>query len=148
MYKCLHCGSVLKDEELSVIREQVGWFGECEEKFACPYCHQDVENAKQCKICGSYHFDENMNGGVCDDCIEDKKNDIDLCFEIGKNCEESVSLNCFLLSMYSKEDIERILLEDLKKENTYTRVDCKPFIDEDKEWFAEMMIKEVKKNEN
>ncbi len=101
----------------------------------CRKCGGRLLEAKECKVCGEYHIEDELIGGVCEDCIDEYRRDIDACAEIGSESRETVEINSFLLSFFDAKEIEAILLEHLKE--TQPDADCSPFIDNDISWFAE-----------
>lgn len=147
-YICLDCGHIFEEGEQITFQENiVEYFGvPCSKKISgCPKCGGEYEESKPCDICGSEHLEEDLNGGLCDECIDKYKNDIEMCFNVGKNDDDSVELNCFLASMFEKNEIEEILFEELKKRNKYVTVDCEKFINSDRSWFAERLVEELEK---
>ena len=146
-YKCLECGHIFEEGEEGHYFEN----GECwgapysQKIYCCPLCKGDYDVTTPCEICGSEHLEEELNGGLCDECIDKYKNDIEMCFKIGKNDDDKVELNCFLASVFEKDEIEEILFEELKKLNKYVTVDCEKFINSDRSWFAERLVEELEK---
>lgn len=69
MYICVECGKLIYDDDYSIWTEPHG-----EQLEGCPYCHGDLEEAKQCKICGEYFAEEDIWSGFCPECA---KNEID-----------------------------------------------------------------------
>ena len=151
-YICLDCGHIFEEGEQSTWSESRGeyWGSPCYETMSgCPLCNGDYEEAVECEICGSSHLKDELNGGICDECIEKYRYDIDVCFKIGSNDTESVELNCFLASMFDKKEIEDILFRELKEAQKYRQIDCEKFIVlADGDWFGERLAEEVKKDEN
>lgn len=154
MLKCVECGHVFSEYELNTWEESRGeHFGiPCYEKMSgCPICEGDYEDAVECDICGENHPASELTSGVCEDCIKTYQHDVDMHFKIGANDTDSVELNCFLASVFTKEDIELILLNALKSRKGYAKKqvesDCERFIEYNREWFAERLAEEVKKNE-
>lgn len=146
-YKCVECGNIFE------YGEQESWIEPHGEKMCgCPLCHGGYEETMPCAICGSEHLEEELNGGVCDDCIEKYQHDIDMCLKIGANDTEKLELNCFLASMFDKQEIEEILFRELKNEEKYVKelvnLDCEKFVNSNRDWFAERLAEEVKNNEN
>ena len=147
-YKCVECGHIFEEGEQICWDEDRGefWGSSCSETMSgCPCCGGSYEETKACEICGSEHLEEDLNGGLCDECIDKYKNDFDMCFKIGKNDYDKVELNCFLASVFEKDEIEEILFEELKKRNKYVTVDCEKFINSDRSWFAERLVEELEK---
>ena len=147
-YICLDCGNIFEEGEQITFQENMGdRFGDKAYKIisGCPKCGGEYEESTPCSICGSEHLEEDLNVGLCDDCIDKYKNDIDMCFNIGKNDDDKVELNCFLASMFEKIEIEELLFEELKRKNKYVTVDCDKFINSDRSWFAERLLEELEK---
>lgn len=143
-YKCVECGNIFEEGEQIRWDEDRGefWGSSCSETMSgCPCCGGSYEETKACEICGSEHLENELLNGVCEECINEYKKDIDVCYKVGKNDFESINLNCFLATMFSAEEIEQILLEKLKKE----KADCSEFANADIYWFAERLTEEVKK---
>lgn len=140
MFKCFSCGEVFSEEEVAKRTED---YGESFEE--CPCCGCAFDEAKQCAECGEYFLDYELVGGMCEDCREEIKEqyryDVDKCYEVGKSEEAEIKLNCFLSSTFSVEEIEEILLKELK--NSPLKFDCKEFIENDEEWFFENILKNV-----
>lgn len=154
-YRCLDCGHIFEEGEQAQWNEDCGefWGMDCSKKMSgCPLCKGEYEETVPCKICGSEHLEEELDCGVCDDCVDEYKHNIDMCLKIGSEDVEDVELNCFLASIYSRQDIEHILFEHLKEKQKYMKEyvqkDCEKFVEDNRSWFAETLEREVKKNEN
>lgn len=147
-YKCYDCGKVFEYPDVwEESRGEFWGFPAYESMSGCPYCQGDYKEAIPCKICNSECFEDELESDVCSECIEKYQYDIDMCFKIGANDTDKVELNCFLASMFEKEEIEEILFKKLKEEEKYKRVDCKKFIESDRSWFAERLLEELEKEE-
>jgi hypothetical protein len=97
----------------------------------------------QCKICGEYFTDDELSGGVCDECIYEHSTDIELCHRLGEEAEETIKINGFIASVFTEEQIiNEILWNRIKEINRIVSISCYDFIDSDKSWFAEKLIKE------
>lgn len=72
MYKCVECGHLFEDGEQRSYSENVG---ECHGSPAymsfscCPVCGEDYEEARPCRICGSYQGVE-YGEDFCENCKE------------------------------------------------------------------------------
>jgi predicted amidophosphoribosyltransferase len=145
----LDCGHIFDDGEEARWTENVGefWGAPAMERMTgCPLCRGDYEATTPCEICGSEHLDDELISGICEECLEEYRYDINTCFEIGKAETESIELNSFIVSLFDREEIEEILLKALlQEEKIHGKVDCQKFIDVDKSWFAERLAEEVKK---
>ena len=145
MYVCNDCGYVF--ENFDIIEENRGeyWGVSCTETiYACPNCKGSFSEAKQCKKCGYFEADNNLYEGICLKCIEECKNDFDVCYSISKNdLKQKIKINPLILSLFGdEEEIENVLVDYIKKQMS---VDCSEYINEDISWFAEQLEKEVKK---
>lgn len=91
MYKCNVCGHLFEEGEEKTIFNDLG---EChgfpvkEPIDVCPVCKGDYEEAKPCKICGTY----------------DKDNDEDYCRECIADVNKRMAK--FIRSEFSEEEIE------------------------------------------
>lgn len=130
MFRCLECGNLFEEGEEKRWVEPYG-----EEMKGCPLCFGAYEEAEACELCGEYA--EELFGGVCQDCIDCYKNDVETCYKIGGTYKDEVKINGFLATMFTEKDIENILLENLKNSK---KVDCTSFIENDKEYFGEQLV--------
>ena len=147
--KCLKCGHIFDDCEIRILQQEAGeiWSGKIyEEVGCCPLCGGDFEETKPCEICGSEHLEEELNGGVCDECLDEYRKDFDFCYKLTGDEKWDVKINILLATLFEPADIEQILINHLKENNK--EIDCSKFIDDDIYWFTEKLTKEVKKNEN
>ena len=150
-YKCLECGHIFEEGEQENWLESRGeyWGTPCSEEMSgCPLCHGEYEETVQCSVCGAEHIEDELEGGVCEDCIDLYKYDVNMCFRIGEKEPMEIELNSFLTSMYSVDEIEALLWHDILKTQKLCAVDCTPFIEADRIWFAENLSKEVNNYEN
>jgi hypothetical protein len=149
-YRCLECGHIFDEGEQAKWEEYGEFWGVpySQTESGCPLCKGDYEETKQCKICGSEHLKDELDGGVCEECIEKYRYDVDMCFNIGSKDTIEIELNGFLASMFDKQEIEEILLKELKEAQKCTPIDCNEFVEADRDWFAEKLVEEVRKNEN
>ena len=118
MFICEHCGKLVGEEDVSFVIEQTfSPFDSNYKRYLKENCECGgfFEEAKKCFGCGTWITEEH---DLCEDCINKYKN-IDTMLEIGSDWEEQVELNGFLLSFYSKEDIEQILIDSLRNEEDH-----------------------------
>lgn len=150
-FKCLDCGNIFEYGEEARWEEKCGeyWGIPCSQEVSgCPLCHGDYEKTFSCKICGEEFLQEELNGGVCNECVDNYLNDTQTCLSFGEKEKEEIELNSFLLSVFSVSQIEEILSEELKKAEQIRKIDCSNFINNDRDWFGSMLAEEVNKNEN
>lgn len=142
MYICLECGHIFEDGEEKRWSESRGefWGMSCsEEMIGCPICGGNYEESKKCVICGSAHLEDDLHGGVCDECIDEYRNNFDLCDKICGEEKTEIRINSLIASILDEGDIEAILTHYIK--TRMSSVDCSQFIDSDIEWFGEQIAK-------
>ena len=154
-FKCLECGHIFEDGEEARWNEGRGeyWGAPCSEEMSgCPLCNGDYEETKPCEICGSEHLEDELYGGVCEECIDEYRNDFKACYDISKKWQEEngsgttyMPLPDIFTVMFEPNQIEEILLN-------YAIGNCRNtdlYVDVDIDWFGEMIQKtrEVNMNE-
>ena len=142
-FKCYECGHIFESGEESRWTESYG-----EEMSGCPVCGGSYDETKQCSICDAEHLEDELDGGVCESCINEYRYDIGMCRKIGEKSKENVEINSFFASMYSALEIEELIWRDMMNTQKIKSVDCTPFIETDRTWFAENLAEEVNDNEN
>lgn len=155
MYKCEKCGAFFDEPEFDTAWEYRGecWGQPSFERVSdlkCPECGtlEMVVEAEVCELCGEPYLWDETESQICPNCMMSHSN-IDFCYKAGAECADDIELNGFLLSMFSKEKIEEILLRELKQANEITPINCVPFIEKDASWFGEIVVaEEVRTNEN
>lgn len=74
MYKCVDCGTVFYHPTTWEEDRGEFWGSRCSEIMSgCPYCKGDYEEAFECDECGEWFFDDELDDGLCADCIDDKQ---------------------------------------------------------------------------
>lgn len=141
-YKCLECGHIFEEGESKRIREDDGYI------CVCPICGGDFKKTVNCSICRGEFLEEELNGGVCDECINEYRNQAKVCIDIAEKegTKSKINVNYLISCILSEEEINHILIEYIKNEKP--NADCGEYIDEDISWFGEKLAEEVKKNEN
>lgn len=143
MYICRDCGKIYEDEEIETIDELP--YGEVHCGLGAPIwdnnrvilkdecdCGGEITKAKKCEKCNEWTTEDRS---FCLDCLDTHKN-LETMLEIGADWEEKISLNGFLMSAFTKEDIEQILIDILKntdKETLDKHID--KYCEEDIEYF-------------
>jgi DNA-directed RNA polymerase subunit RPC12/RpoP len=134
IYLCDRCGKLF--DQPDIVTEPHG-----EKVGVCPHCHGHFEIMHQCKICGEYFTEDDLTDGVCDACIYNDAT-VERCIRYGADCEESVAINGFIASVLSADKINEILANEIMKANDIIPIDCSGFVDDDKSWWAEQLLKE------
>lgn len=149
-YKCRECGHIFDEGEEAVWKERYGEYWGMpayKEMKGCPMCHsEDYEETTRCEVCGSEHLEDELFGGVCEECLDKARHDFKLCHKICGDEKQEIKINALLASIFDVGDIEQILMEYIAKQ--CDEIDCSNFIDNDADWFGEQLAKEVNKNEN
>ena len=119
MYICQECGKVYEKKS---------------HNFECEKCGEKLEKAVPCENCGAWVAETNC---LCDNCLEKYKT-LDVALDIGGEWSGCISLNGFLISFYSRKDIEQILFDSIRNERQ-ERVNkaVERYCNEDKECFKE-----------
>ena len=142
MYKCTKCGEVFTEYTAD-------W--ETHDEMACPSCYStDYEEARQCKKCGDWFTEDEGESYLCGDCLDFYKttyrhNPKKIC-ELTSGLDETVEINTFLLSQFSKKEIEQLLLKELIVASAISVQDYITFIEDDEQRFSEW-VEEVIENE-
>jgi predicted amidophosphoribosyltransferase len=106
-YQCHECDR--RFEEPDIVTEIHGMTdGSCEKIGVCPYCHGYYGSMQKCKICGEYFTEDELENGVCDECIYEHDTDHELCYRLGEKSIELVSINSFLASAFTEAQINEI----------------------------------------
>lgn len=146
MYKCLECGHIFEEGEQARWDE---YRGEChgrvchEEERGCPLCKGEYAPMIACKICDAYHLEEEMVCDVCEECIDKYKKNFEICNKISSEITAQVELKAIYTYLFTSAEIEAILYNHIK--SNCTQIDCEEFAENDISWFAQELIKEVKK---
>ena len=136
MFECLICDS--RFHEYNVEVDEFGG-----KKAVCPYCHGDIEDLYKCKVCGEYHTDDDLQGGVCMHCI-DKHTNLKNCLEFGDDCKVNVKVNGFIAYVLTSSQINEILVREINKSNEIIPIDSSDlfeFVASDPSWFGEKILK-------
>jgi hypothetical protein len=98
--------------------------------------HNFESDCKPCQVCEERFNEDELEYGVCAECFEEKRFDVEFCYGISKAETESIEINSFVAAMFSADEIEAILMREIRSAE---KVDCSPFIEGDKMWFAEAL---------
>lgn len=144
MVICENCGAVMHEEDLVHCKSWLSDYrgGTYEEYDVCP-CGGDVREAEQCKSCGEYFDKDDMCDGYCEECLKEKMT-VDNAIKCGEEIDArtEISLNGFLASVFSEEEIDQLLLTELEKRISSSREGAvkainlaEEFCKEDMSWF-------------
>lgn len=141
MYICVDCGKVFDEEEISVWHESRGvyWGEPCTEKmYGCPNCKGEFVKAKKCKICGDWLKEYDWD--ICEECYS-KYMTKETCLEIGKENASTIKLNDFIVSNFSKEEIEKIVMEKFQENAEKIANAVKDYCEYDMSYFVDWVGK-------
>ena len=139
-FKCLECGHIFEEGEQATRSEKLGDF--YRDIVGCPICGGGYEETTRCKICGAHFLRNELHSGVCDECIDEYRNNFKVCKNISFNyADVDMKINALLYSFFDKADIETILFEHIEKLGIHAYFD--EFIDYDIDSFAEKLAEEV-----
>jgi len=100
------------------------------------------DEAKRCIECQEWFTDDELIYGYCKECLEEEMT-YENAIKYGSENEESVSINGFLASCFSADEIQEILLKELTqaKELMPSRIDeyVKTYCKDDLDYFAEWL---------
>ena len=143
MFKCYECEATFSEPR--IYTEKIGeHFGfPAYESFACcPECGGSFDEATQCKICGEWFFDDELDDGICEECLVEKKAEyrynVKACFEVLKDETMQIEINPVLAILLKRSEIEEELLKILLE---CSSTDCSSVISKYEDWF----IDEIKK---
>jgi DNA-directed RNA polymerase subunit RPC12/RpoP len=139
-HKCLECDHIFELCEAKKVKEDYGY------EYRCSICGGNFEETVKCSVCKGEFLEEELNGGVCDECINEYRNDFNRCYQISCGEVEKVEINALLATLFEVAEINQILIEYVLEK--MPNVNCSQFIDSDISWFGEKISEEVKKNEN
>lgn len=136
MYICEKCKKkyrTLKNKEHKIFPLVKVLTFESEEETICK-CGGNIVELKKCQKCGAEMISEY---DLCAKCFSEYKT-FDTALGIGEDCQESISINGFLLSCFSKIDIELILIDALKNIDKPTLAkSILEYCNENEEYFKE-----------
>lgn len=140
MYICKDCGKIYEDEEAEDVYVTTSYYNLAEIVSCC--CGGELVKAKRCEKCDEFMPEDNL--ALCDSCIEEYET-LENALEIGADYEEKVSLNGFLTSEFTKEEIESILLEAFKAKDDKIKKDAiKQYCEDDYAYFMGVVNKKWK----
>lgn len=138
MLKCLECFCLFEEQDAKFEEERID--GVVYRTYGhCPKCGGDFEEAVRCSICGEYHFEDDLQGGVCADCLTDVT--LDDCLAVNGDKKTEININSVLAYAFTTSEIEEILMRELRQANEIKPVSCLDYINEDITWFAEELAK-------
>ena len=144
MFKCYDCEATFSESR--IYTEKMGeHFGvPAYASFSCcPECGGNFDEAVQCKICGEYFFEDELDDGICEMCIDEEKekyhDNVKACLEILKDEKKKIEINPVLAMLLKPSVIESILTEYVLN-NSF---DCKDVVEEYEDWFIEEIKKGV-----
>lgn len=118
MYICLDCENVFDEANETKYYDKVdgnsamsGYVTE----YSCPSCGSEYfEEAVECEFCGEWTVTEDLHEGICENCISEKAT-VEIAVKYGETEKQTIELNGLLAYAFSDEQINEILLRELKE---------------------------------
>lgn len=125
MLICDECGWVF-DEPIKVTDPDNG------DVYVCPSCKSDIiMDAVECENCGRYVEEDSVFGyehHVCEDCVMNAGYDFPLLLNATLDDVSGYELPTLFRYVFSKWDIEEILMRELKTADKYRKADTSTFV--------------------
>ena len=149
MYKCSDCGRVLDDDELVTRKDYVSDYagGTYEYRETCP-CGGDVEEVYACEGCDDCYEEDELHEGFCENCLVQCAT-LDNAIESGAGEKDAVHINGFLTYLFSREQIEDILIKEIHAreaagEGMEISEKARDYCLDDIDWFSGWLQKKCK----
>jgi len=149
MYKCLSCGRILDDEDLSTRRMRISDYagGTYVSLTTCP-CGGDVVDVTACEGCDDYYEEDELHEGFCEHCLTQCAT-LDNAIECGIEDRDVVRINSFLTYLFSREQIEEILIKAVHEreaagEGMGISEKARDYCLDDMDWFSSWLQKKCK----
>jgi len=143
---CKKCGRVLQDSDLVLHKDYED--GVCyDSTVCCPCGSEDLVEAERCEECGEYFPADELYDGICKGCLKQEMT-VDNALKCGEEggARQTISVNGFLASCFSEDEINRILEEKLQNliDSSYAsamgiidKAEC--WCEEDETYFADWL---------
>lgn len=152
MYICDNCGCTCDDDDLPIYEEDYGFetgigFKSMKQTFVdnCS-CGGNFVEAQECEMCGEYFAEDDLEGGVCKECLEQNAT-FDNAIELGDENKDTVEINGFYASAFTLSEIEEILKRELVEAKKLApdkiNTDAKNYCLDDKSYFGEWLSKDT-----
>ena len=139
--KCTDCGHVFDYDDRAIVEEHRFDDGFTESYAYCPKCGGDFDEGISCDRCGEIFTPNEMEGTLCRECLESYLYDVDTCVEAGEYLTLTVELNGLLASLFTSQQINTILLRELREAQRITPIDCSAFLKFYAEEFGETVFR-------
>ena len=134
MLVCYKCGRLRESSELGYAIES---HGERHLDTDCS-CGGEFIPATQCKVCGKWFDDTDLNG-VCEVCLEEYET-VGVALEIGDANREDVEINSFIASILNPDRINHILEKYVEEHYTDHCREVIDYLEYDKSAYSEWII--------
>lgn len=139
--KCVDCGHVFDYEDRAIVEEHRFDDGFTEAFAHCPKCGGDFDAGISCDRCGEIFTPDEMEGTLCRECLESYSYDVDTCVEAGEYLTLTVELNGLLASLFTPQQVNTLLLRELREAQRITPIDCSAFLKFYAEEFGEVVFR-------
>lgn len=141
MLICESCGAVF-EYAATKLDNDTGYVEE-----SCPECGSEyITKAVKCQRCEEWVSEGDAFGYgktvVCWDCVQGSKSDLELLAKATRDEYADYELPILFRTFFSDDDIESILLRELKKKNEEVTIDTSAFVKSHANEIAEEMVKE------
>lgn len=131
MFICEHCGRIKSAEEIQKHKSflcHIDGSDYYEDEIERCECGGDFLEATPCEICGeNYLIADFITTPICKNCISTHFN-LDTALKVGNTEPEKVTVNGFLQWMLDEKEIDKALIEYVKK--YYSDEEMKCYIDD------------------
>lgn len=146
MLICESCGAVF-EYAATKMDNDTGYVEE-----SCPECDSEyITKAVKCQRCeewvsegDAFGYEKNV---VCWDCVQGSKSDFELLANATRDEYADYELPILFRTFFSDDDIDSILLRELKKKNEEVTIDTSAFVKSHANEIADEMVKEDQNGE-
>lgn len=142
MLICESCGAVFEYPATKMERDT----GCVEER--CPECGcRYIMKAMKCQVCEDFVPEDDAFGFgstvVCEDCLHERRNDLDLLYRATKDECEDFDLPVLFRTFFTDDEIKEILMRELKNCHAQVPRETKSFVRRYANEIADEMVKRL-----
>lgn len=147
-YVCDSCGNVVDEDDLPTYEEDfgfdtsVGWKSMKQSFVDSCSCGGNFVEGEKCYQCQEYFDPDKLEGGVCENCLEQEAT-FDNAIKLGDENQEEIAINGYLASSFTTTQIEEVLTKHLIEAQKITPAkinkEAKDYCLDDKSCFGEWL---------